>query len=168
VLAPLGMTSSGYLWNERFEQTAARPHDAQGPLPRTPSVSAPAVARYGAAGGLLTTPSDYAKFLIEVIAPTGPNASRLSRASLAEMLRPQVRVNETSSWALGWEVQHANGGDIVNHGGNNPGFMTLTALSPDRRSGFVIMTNSRSGYGLISDLSRLESVQRFLPVRMPE
>ena len=167
VLGPLGMASSGYAWSDQFERTAARPHDPQGqPSRREPS--APAIARYGAAGGLLTTPSDYARFLLEVLRPTGPDAHRLSPTSVAEMLRPQVRINDASSWALGWEVQHSARGDVVNHGGNNPGFIALAAISPSTGSGFVVMTNSRAGYPLISELMSLPSMRQFLPVRMPE
>ena len=51
------------------------------------------MASYGVAGGLCTTPTDYAKFLIEVIDPKPSDAFRLKKESLEEMLRPQVKRN---------------------------------------------------------------------------
>src|SRR4051812_16368411 len=89
LLAPFGMKRSGYLWTDRLARGLARPHDTQGdPLPyRKPTATA--VARYGAMGGLLTTATDYAKFLLQVIGPKPEDEFRLSQASIMEMLRPQ-------------------------------------------------------------------------------
>ena len=123
VLEPFGMNSSNYLWTDAFQRRLARPHDAEG-KPMAARRPTPAdVARYGAAGGLLTTPTDYAKFPIEVIhpkssdpkpsdpKPSDPKSSdpfRLSKASLKEMLRPQIKVSDgevySILWALGWQV----------------------------------------------------------------
>src|SRR5262249_25943573 len=62
LLAPFRMTSSGYVWRESFEKNTARPHDTAGKsLPKKKS-RAPHVARYGSAGALHTTATDYAKF----------------------------------------------------------------------------------------------------------
>ena len=49
-------------------EKAARPHDKEGkPLPQGKPGTALDVARYGSAGSLMTTATDYAKFLIEVM-----------------------------------------------------------------------------------------------------
>lgn len=67
LFVPFGMASSGYVSTDAYERRAAHPHDAQGrPLARKKPTAIDA-ARYGAAGGLHTTPTDYAKFLIEII-----------------------------------------------------------------------------------------------------
>src|SRR5207248_827107 len=98
-LVPFGMASSGYLWNDTIEKHMARGHDPKGrpsKLDRKPT--GPSVARYAAAGGLCTTPTDYAKFLIEVIEPGPRDAFRLKRDTLKEMLRPQVKRSPESSW----------------------------------------------------------------------
>ena len=44
-------------------------------------------------GGLFTTPTDYANFLIAIIDPKPSDAFRLTKDSLEEMLRPQVKRN---------------------------------------------------------------------------
>jgi CubicO group peptidase (beta-lactamase class C family) len=69
LFVPFGMTSSGYVWNKTVERRAARPHDEKGRPFDKGKPSAADAARYAAAGGLHTTPTDYAKFIIEVITP---------------------------------------------------------------------------------------------------
>lgn len=115
------------------------------------------VARYGSAGALLATATDYAKFLIEVIDPKASDAFRLSKASLTEMLRPQVRVADgdgySISWALGWRIAHTVNGDFVSHGGDNTGFHSTAEVSLKDKSGFVILTNGDNGVDLLKKLA---------------
>lgn len=152
ILHPFDMASSGYLWTPRLEKVMARPHDENGnPLPYRKPTAAD-VARYGAMGGLLTTPSDFAKFLIEIIAPKPPDKFRLGAASRQEMLRPQVKVplgKMASSWALGWQVLHTDHGDFIAHGGDGRGFHSMSVASPGRQTGFVVMTNGENGWQII-------------------
>ena len=124
-------------------------------------------ARYGPAGGLHTTPSDYAKLLIEVIKPKPSDAHRLNAASLREMLRPQIKVSDSLAWGLGWGIEHTKAGDIVAHSGDNPGYKALTAVSVQRQSGFIIMTNGDAGYDdIIAKVVMSEPMQRFLPAAL--
>jgi CubicO group peptidase (beta-lactamase class C family) len=167
LLAPFGMASSGYVWNDTFERSAARGHDTEGKPGRKRKAKATAAARYGAAGGLYTTPTDYARFLIEVINPKRGDAFRLHKASLGEMLRPQAKINDSLSEALGWEIQHTEKGDFICHGGGNPGFSCFVVGSVARKSGLVAMTNADDGYRAIDRLLRGDIIHRFLGVRMP-
>jgi len=164
VLAPFGMASSGYLWDNTMEKHMARGHDEKGePSKINRKPTGPSVARYAAAGGLCMTPTDYAKFLIEIIDPKKSDAFRLTKNSLEEMLRPQVKRNSQSSWALGWEITHTERGNFIRHGGGNPGFQCLVAASVERKSGYVITTNSENGYyGVIAKLINGEIMSRFL------
>jgi CubicO group peptidase (beta-lactamase class C family) len=168
VLVPLGMASSGYLWNDTMEKHMARGHDENGkPTNFNRKPTGPAVARYAAAGGLHTTPTDYARYLIEVINPKRGDAFRLNKASLGEMLRPQVKINDSMSQALGWQIQHTEKGDFICHGGGNPGFSCFVVGSVARKSGLVAMTNADNGYRAIDSLLRGDIIHRFLGVRMP-
>jgi CubicO group peptidase (beta-lactamase class C family) len=168
VLAPLGMASSSYLWNETIETHMARGHDEKGePKKGTGKPTAPAMARYAAAGGLSTTPTDYARFLIEVIHPKRNDAFRLRKASVKQMLRPQVKVNDSISWALGWQIQHTEKGEFISHGGGNPGFTCFVIGSVARKSGLIAMTNADNGHRAIDTLLRGEILHRFLGVRLP-
>ena len=152
VLRPFGMTSSGYMWTPAMQQALATPHNAAGqPLTNTPP-AAPAIARYGSAGALMTTATDYARFLIEVMQPKPVDAYRLSDASRREMLKPHIEVEGSpvkASWALGWQILHLEQGNLVAHGGDSEGWHSQSAFSPERRTGFVILTNGEGGNALI-------------------
>lgn len=158
LLEPFGMDLSTYLREEDLSRHMARPHDDQG-MPLTPRKStAPDVARYGSMGGLLTTATDYAKFLIEIVDPRPPDKFRLTPASLEEMLRPQVRVEDGPgyeiSWALGWKItQTEEFGKLVSHGGDQTGFHSIAEVSPKGKSGYVVLTNGDNGWKLIQDLA---------------
>ncbi len=152
LFTPFGMTSSGYAWTREFAQRMARPHGTAGNPKENKKSTAADVARYGSSGALLSTPGDYAKFLLEVIDPKPADAYRLNAASLKEMLRPQVKVSAylfPCSWALGWQVRHSEGGDVILHGGDNEGFHSMCGASVERKSGFVVMTNGEDGWQLI-------------------
>jgi CubicO group peptidase (beta-lactamase class C family) len=166
LLAPFGMASSGYVWNDTFQRSAARGHDSEGKPGAWRRFRATDAARYGAAGGLYTTPTDYARFLIEVINPKRADAFRLHKASLGEMLRPQAKINDSISQALGWQIQHTEKGDFISHGGGNPGFSCFVVGSVARKSGLVAMTNADNGYRAIDSLLRGDIIHRFLGVRM--
>jgi len=157
LVVPLGMRSSGYVRKEGFESRRARPHDVKGtPLPYRPP-RAVDTARYGAAGGLITTPGDYAKFLMEVIDPKPQSDFRLSASSLKEMMTPQVEVVRTGddviSWGLGWRIAHTPRAVFFGHGGENPGFQCISEACAADRSGFVAMTNGDNGSKLLEKLA---------------
>jgi CubicO group peptidase (beta-lactamase class C family) len=152
VLTPFGMTSSGYLWNAGYEARVAQGHDEGGrrnPRRRATAVDA---ARYAAAGGLHTTATEYARFLTEVIDPKPPDAYRLTREMRDEMIRPQVTVDASSSWALGWQIVHGKFGDVISHGGDNPGFKAFVVASVPRKAGWVILMNGDNAGPIIQAL----------------
>lgn len=162
---PLGLASSRYVWDDDASRRMARPHDSTGQPVEPVKSTEESVARYGAAGALLTTPNDYAKFLIEVIDPKPPDSARLTPESVREMLRPHVRLEGSeppSSWALGWQIFHSPGRDFVYHGGDNRGFHCAAVGSVAGRSGFVAMTNGDSGPTVLRNVLMLESMQEFL------
>ena len=166
LLVPFGMASSTYVWNDRIKDYAA-PHDAEGkPSPKRKPRATDA-ARYGAAGGLQTTPTDYAKFLIEIIKPRASDAFRLNKASLDEMVRPQVKIMNSIYQALGWQVRLADKGNIITHGGGNPGFAAFVGASRERKSGLVIMTNGDNGYLVCDKLLKGETMPRCLGAKIP-
>ena len=165
VLTPFGMTSSGYVWTDRFAERMARPHDPSGKPTDNKKSSSEAVARYGSAGALLTTPSDYAKFVIEVIDPKPTDSTRLGRDSVREMLRPHVKIEGgqfPASWALGWQIFHNANRDFLYHGGDNEGFHCAAVASVEGRSGFVAMTNGENGTSILRNLIAEDLMQQFL------
>jgi CubicO group peptidase (beta-lactamase class C family) len=152
LLAPLGMASSGYVWNDVFARRMARPHDANGTPLENKKSTQEAVARYGSAGALLTTPTDFAKFVIAIIAPRPRDTFHLAPSSVAEMLRPHVKLEGgryPASWALGWQIFHNADRDFIYHGGDNEGFHCFAVASVAGRSGLVVMTNGEGGTAVL-------------------
>lgn len=153
LLRPFGMASSGYALTPRMQRVLAAPHDAAGQsVAKTTPPSALAIARYGSAGALMTTASDYARFLIEVMQPKPADDYRLSEASRQEMLKPHIDASASpfkTSWALGWQIWQLEQGTVVAHGGDSDGWHSQSAFSPERQSGFVILTNGEGGLPLI-------------------
>jgi CubicO group peptidase (beta-lactamase class C family) len=153
VLSPFGMSSSGYIWNAEYDLRAAQGHDSEGrmrrPRRRTSAVEA---ARYAAAGGLHTTAAEYARFMIEVLEPRPSDDYRLGREMRDEMIRPHVKVDATSSWALGWTVFHGPSGDMIAHGGDNPGFKAFVVASVAHKAGWVILMNGDNAAPIIQAL----------------
>jgi CubicO group peptidase (beta-lactamase class C family) len=157
LLTPFGMTSGGYVWNEQLARHAARPHDVHGKPFDKKQPTATDAARYASAGGLHTTSTDYARFLIEILDPKAGDEFRLSKKSLSEMIRPQVKLDEhqkidgASSWALGWAIQERETGNVIIHSGGQDGFKSLTMASVERKSGFVILTNGDNGWKIFQN-----------------
>jgi CubicO group peptidase (beta-lactamase class C family) len=152
LLSPFNMPSSGYVWNDAWQRHAARPHDAEGKPLTKKKPTATDAARYASAGGLHTTATEYARFLIEVVNPKPSDSCRLSLATWKEMLRPQIKlgpeqkIDGATSWALGWAVQERASGPVIVHSGGQEGFQCLTMASVGKQSGFVILTNSNNGW----------------------
>ena len=169
VLRPLGMTASGYVWNEDFARHAARPHDAEGKPLTKGRPTATDAARYASAGGLHTTATDYARFLLEILLPKPADEFRLNQRSLSEMLRPQINLPENEkidgadAWALGWAVQQRPTGNVIVHSGGQSGFRSLAMASVERRSGFIILTNGDGGGKVCYDRALGKVLNRLLP-----
>ena len=165
LFVPFQMASSGYVWKNTLARRMARPHDQSGkPIDNKKSTLA-SVARYGSAGALLTTPTDYAKFVIEVIDPKQGDAFRLNRDSVKEMLRPHVKIEGgkyPASWALGWQIFHNKNRDFIYHGGDSDGFHCCAVASVEGKSGFVVMTNGENGPGILKNLIMWNLMQEFL------
>jgi len=161
VLRPFGMQSSGYFVTDAMQPDMAAPHDEHGKLISQSRPTPPAVARYAAAGSLLTTPTDYARFIIEILNPREHDNVRLTRETIDEMLRRHTKVVQgpnTSSWGLGWQIQD-NG--LFNHGGDNRGSHCHSIASRESKSAFVIMTNGDRGAELIGKVFESTILERF-------
>ena len=153
LLGPFQMSSSGLLTVPGVSDRVASGHREDGTPTGRPPATPSTAARYGAAGGLLTTVVDYARFLGEVLDPKPQDDFRLSRGTLDEMLRPHVKVTSDSSWALGWQILHQQSGDLISHSSDNPGFKAFTLASVPRKSGYVFMMNGDNAVEIFKTLA---------------
>jgi CubicO group peptidase (beta-lactamase class C family) len=147
VLNPIEMTNSTFeqpLPVARQKQ-AARAHDRNGARMGDPWHVYPEHA----AAGLWTTPTDLAKFLIEVQKSLrGQSNHVLTQAMMQEMVTP-VGVGP---YAVGFQVGKQGEGWYFGHGGSNWGFQCDMIAHRVKGYGVVIMTNSDSGPPLIEEL----------------
>ena len=163
VLDPIGMTQSTFqqpLPPER-DRNAARAHVSA----RVASGAKWHVYPEMAAAGLWTTPTDLAKFAIEVQQSyLGRSNKVLSQQSVSQMLSP-VGVGP---FAVGFSLQKRGEGWYFDHGGSNFGFQAQLTAHKTNGYGFAIMTNSNQGGRVIVELARrIEQAYEFDSLKAP-
>jgi CubicO group peptidase (beta-lactamase class C family) len=140
VLEPLGMSSSTYEQPlpERLWSRAATGHKGNGK---------PVAGRWHtypemAAAGLWTTPSDVARYAIEIqLAHQGKSHKVLNHEMVEQMLMPQGG----GPVGLGPFLEGEAASKRFAHGGDDEGFVCQFVAYMDRGQGAVVMTNSASG-----------------------
>ncbi len=150
VFAPFGMRHTSFVWRKGFANTVAAPHNefewAADP-DRPPTADA--------AGSLLTTAHDYARFLVGLLV-----AEDSQRGVVQRMLTPQVRITSARmfgakgsaltpdserkhlAWALGWGAFDTPNGRALFHTGHKAGAQNYAVVFPDRGIGIVLFSNS--------------------------
>ena len=149
VLSPIGMTNSTYEQPlpQAREKQAARAHNRMGARMGDPWHVYPELA----AAGLWTTPTDLAKFLIEVQTTVAGRSTRvLTRESMLEMVTP-VGVGP---YAVGFAIEKQGEGWYFGHGGSNWGFQCFMTAHRLKGYGAVVMTNGDAGGALAQDVVR--------------
>jgi len=147
VLAPIGMSNSSYEQPlaDALAARAARAHNGAGRRMGAPWHVYPEQA----AAGLWTTPSDLARFAIEVQrAIRGPKGAVLTQASAREMLAP-IGVG---GFAVGLGVAQRGEGWYFSHGGANWGFRCNLLAHVRKGYGVVMMTNGDAGGQLVNEI----------------
>ncbi len=147
LFSPLGLASTSFVWTADYEDRVARGHNDGSEVP----LYRPSQAN--AAYGVYTTAPDFARFITEIIGAGEGDAARLSRATVEEMLRPQVTVVEGSlSWGLGWGLEHGETGRSFWQWGWKDGYRNFVLADPDRGLGVVILTNGDEGLRICEEI----------------
>ena len=151
IFQPLGMTRSSFTWQPDFEANYASPHDEFG-RPRGENIQR---SKPDAAGSMVTTASDYARFLIAIL-----NAGGRREATVNEMLQPQIAINYRRmfgpdawvitdeyqdinlAWGLGWGLFDSPNGRAFFHTGHSIGWQNYTVSYIDQGTGIVMLSNS--------------------------
>lgn len=149
VLGPLGMSRSSFAQplSPEHDRNAARAHDGEGASMGSKWHVYPEMA----AAGLWTTPTDLARFAIEVQKSVRGESNRvLDRATAREMITP-VGVG---AFAVGFQLQKQGEGWYFQHGGANWGFRGNVMAHTVKGYGFAIMTNADQGGALANEIGR--------------
>jgi len=148
VLQPLAMTRSTYdqPLPHHLTGNAASGHNPEGAVIKGKWYTHPEMA----AAGLWTTPSDLARYAIEVqLSAAGKSNKVLKHSTAAQMLTRQ-----TGTWGLGPSLDGEGATASFSHGGANQGFRVYFTAFNERGQGAVIMTNSDAGSPLLSEIVR--------------
>ncbi|MDT7604381.1 MAG: hypothetical protein QOF61_2378, partial [Acidobacteriota bacterium] len=144
ILKPLGMTktvlsvremqsASDYSLGYVYDAASKQAH-------QVPTRDITNVAPAGAINSSAREMAEWLKFLIA--GGVASNGKRLvSEKGFAEILTPQIRMNETTSYALGWGVAAFAGRKVYVHNGGIDGFGAQVAFLPQEKIGFAVLAN---------------------------
>ena len=96
------------------------------------------------AGSINSSAKDMSQWLRFVLGGGVVDGKRLvSEKGFEEWVKPQMKINPsgTVNYGLGWFLRKWNGLTVVEHGGNIDGFNSLVAMIPEKKLGFVMLTN---------------------------
>lgn len=140
VLSPLFMLHSTYLHpipKDKSNEIAFgyNPHNLQlpGGYNIMPELSA---------AGLWTTPSDLARFGIEIMKALKSESAFLEKDTAKLMT---TKAYENSPYGVGFAVNQSKKGETFGHAGSNFGYRSNMIFCPDEGSGIVVMQNSDIG-----------------------
>ena len=139
VFEPAGMIDTHFYWDSSMrDQLYAAPHDSQGqPIAEKKHYEA------NAAANLLTTTSDYGRFIAWVIQGAG-----LSDGLRAAMVEPNAGTDTMIPFGLGWQVIRGvdtGNGFALQHTGGDAGIKCIALMLPASGDGLVLLTNSENG-----------------------
>jgi hypothetical protein len=148
VLVPLGMTSSTYQQPLPADRAA---FTASGHYADRSAVSGNwHVYPEMAAAGLWTTPTDLAKFAIEIQQSL---AGRSNRVLSQAMTREQLTDVKSSGYGLGLALSGRDASRTFGHNGRDAGFDAMMRAFVDTRQGLVVMINANDNSGMMTRIT---------------
>ena len=144
VLAPIGMTRSTYdqPLPQSLRDNAATPYRGDGKPVEGGAHTYPEMA----AAGLWTTPTDIAKYALEVDESLDGKANHVLSADMTH----QMLTRGMGDWGLGLQIGGPDSNPWFGHGGVNEGFVNIFHMFEKNGEGAAVMTNGDRG-GQIGD-----------------
>lgn len=161
VFKPLRMNRTSFIWQERFENNFAVGHD----IIEFPIDNFGRFSHANGGGSLLTTISDYTKFVGAIMQRKG-----LEKNTWQTMLSPSIRINSKHqfptlsndttniydsielSYGLGWGLFNTHYGRAFFKEGHGPGWQNYNVNFIEQKTSIIIMTNSDNGEKIFKDL----------------
>ncbi len=166
VFQPLEMTRTSMIWQSRFDTNYANGYDEYGR-----SLGPEKRKTADAAGSMLTTPADFARFMEAVLEEKSSDGKGLlSHKTRALMLNPQIAIyskhefpsldSETTdenntmrlSYGLAWGLYWTPYGKAFFKEGHDEGWRNYVVCFDEKKMGMFIMTNSSNGEGIYKEL----------------
>lgn len=122
----------------RVEDVEQAMRSAEPTLPVLPNFLSP-----NAAASLLTTASDFARFLQRMV--TARKRGGIDAAIVAQMMSPQIRCNARIQWGLGVGLETVGSRTYAWQWGDNPGFKNYCFADPAGETAMVVFTNGDRG-----------------------
>lgn len=122
----------------RTEDSEQAIKTAEPNLPVLPNFLVP-----NAAASMLTTASDFAKFLRHLV--TAKRTGGRPAAIVDQMMSPQIRCNEAIQWGLGVGLEDIGDHRYAWQWGDNPGFKNFFVADPVHGKAMAIFTNGDRG-----------------------
>ncbi len=148
ILQPIGMQHSNYEQplGAEYHSNASAAYDSEGNIIEGLWHNYPEQA----AAGLWTTPTDLAKYCIEIQnILSGKETGILSKKTINKML-----TKHKNNWGLGPSLQWDEDSLIFRHGGKNAGFTNELISFANRGNAVIVMTNADNGGKLIGEILR--------------
>lgn len=154
VFKPAGMTRTGYIWYDRFDDNYAIGHLADDMLNPKRKRTVPV-----AGASLVTTITDYTRFIEYLMQQKGG----LDKKIFSEMIAPQIEIRSTSqfptiteettdenkaihlSYGLGWGVLKCKYGRAFFKEGHDDAWRNYNINFIDKGISIIIITNSANG-----------------------
>lgn len=154
VFAPLGMTHTTAYMSRAKEWPLARPYELDRTMQIRPLSFVKSDATMHAAGGIVTTPRDLARFL-----DANVNQRGLPSAAFAEAHKRQVDTPERDwyrfkrfAYALGWYHSDYEGTLMLHHFGGYEGWRAHVSFLPREKHGVAFVVNSGAPGSQLRDL----------------
>lgn len=146
VLQPIGMTHSTYQQPLPADLRAsiATPYHENG----DPIVGGPHTYPEMAAAGLWSTPSDLARYIIELQQSLRGEANHV----LSQAMTKQMLTRGKGDWGLGIQIGGSASNPYFTHGGVDEGYESLLVGYENTGDGAVVMTNAEGGIRLAGQL----------------
>lgn len=171
VFKPIGMSRTGYIWYDKFDDNYATGHLADNTLNPKKKRTTPV-----AGGSLVTTISDYTKFIEYVMQQKG-----LDNNLFKEMITPQIGIysktqfptitEETTtenkainlSYGLGWGLLKCKYGRAFFKEGHDDAWRNYNINFIDKGISIIIITNSANGEFIFKELLEIVIGDTFTP-----
>lgn len=161
IFKPFGMRRTSFLWQPAFEKNFAMGHDMnEDTLAKNKRTAA------HAAGSMETTIADYTRFMAAVM-----QGEKLTSKTKNEITTLQIPINCSAfvfppidsdtlidykktqlAYGLGWGLFNTPYGKAFFKEGHLDGWEHYTISFPDKKIGYIIMTNSSNGESIFKEL----------------